>query len=154
MKYTIFVLFFIINFINGIFGECDTLTTVSGPFAPSIFIFFIKYFSIYSENDILESPFCPGDLIFEENFDTFDTDLWQHEVSLYGGYNGEFQWYTNDRANTRSKDGTLFITPTLTYKYLPCNCTESLSSYALDLFKVEPFVWVTFFFNLNSELNN
>lgn len=88
----------------------------------------------------MSASFCPGDLIFEENFDKFDTDLWNHEVSLYGGYNGEFQWYTDDRANTHAKDGKMYITPTLTYKYLPCGCPDSLSSYALNLFKVDPFV--------------
>ena len=30
----------------------------------------------------LIGPFCPGQLIFEENFDTFDLDLWQHEVQF------------------------------------------------------------------------
>lgn len=86
------------------------------------------------------ADFCSGDLIFEENFDDFDTDLWKHEVSLYGGYNGEFQWYTNDRKNTHTKHGKLYVTPTLTYKYLPCECPESLYSYTLDLFQVDPFV--------------
>ncbi|XP_063703114.1 beta-1,3-glucan-binding protein-like [Culicoides brevitarsis] len=98
----------------------DSITTASGPFAPA--------------------RICSGELIFEENFDKFDLDLWNHEVSLYGGYNGEFQWYTNHRDNTFAQDGKLFVMPTLTYKYLPCNCPESLTSYTLDLLKEEPFV--------------
>jgi hypothetical protein len=29
--------------------------------------------------------FCAGDLIFEENFDELDTDVWHHRVTLSGG---------------------------------------------------------------------
>lgn len=41
------------------------LTTVSGKFAP---------------ND-----FCAGDLIFNDEFDEFDVEKWQHEITLSGG---------------------------------------------------------------------
>ena len=30
-------------------------------------------------------PFCPGDLILEENFNTLDQSLWVHEVTMNGG---------------------------------------------------------------------
>lgn len=30
-------------------------------------------------------PFCSGDLIFEDTFDTFDLRKWQHESTLAGG---------------------------------------------------------------------
>jgi len=79
-------------------------------------------------------------LIFHEDFTTFDTTLWKHEVSLYGGYNGEFQWYTNDPANSYVRDGSLYITPTLTYKYLPCQCQEDLYRYKLNLTAEAPFI--------------
>jgi hypothetical protein len=29
--------------------------------------------------------FCSGDLIFEENFDELDSDVWHHRVTLSGG---------------------------------------------------------------------
>lgn len=29
--------------------------------------------------------FCPGELLFEDNFDTLDLDRWQHEHTLGGG---------------------------------------------------------------------
>ncbi|CAM6031422.1 unnamed protein product, partial [Sphagnum compactum] len=73
-------------------------------------------------------------------FDDFDLSVWEHEVSLYGGYNGEFEWYTNDRQNSYTKDGKLYITPTLTYKYLPCQCQDQLYNYALNLWDIAPNV--------------
>lgn len=30
-------------------------------------------------------PFCSGQLIFEENFNELDFDVWQHENTLAGG---------------------------------------------------------------------
>lgn len=33
----------------------------------------------------VKGPFCSGDLIFEDTFDTFDTKKWQHENTLSGG---------------------------------------------------------------------
>ncbi|CAD7089077.1 unnamed protein product [Hermetia illucens] len=58
--------------------------------------------------------FCSGDLIFEDNFDWLDQGKWQHEVTLGGGGNWEFQWYVNDRRNSYVQDGVLHIKPTLT----------------------------------------
>lgn len=34
---------------------------------------------------------CSGQVIFEDNFDYFDLSKWQHEVTLGGGGNWEFQ---------------------------------------------------------------
>ncbi|XP_049532271.1 beta-1,3-glucan-binding protein-like [Anopheles darlingi] len=72
-----------------------SLTTASGIKAPS-------------------GPFCPGDLIFEDTFDGFDLDTWQHENTLAGNGDAEFQWFTNNRSNSFVKEGNLFIKPTLT----------------------------------------
>lgn len=58
--------------------------------------------------------FCSGDLIFEENFDTFDTNKWQHAVTMAGGGNYQFNWVVNDRNNTYASGGNLHIRPTLT----------------------------------------
>uniref|UniRef100_A0A336LDE5 CSON007453 protein n=1 Tax=Culicoides sonorensis TaxID=179676 RepID=A0A336LDE5_CULSO len=101
--------------------QCSTppVTTISGTHAPS--------------------NFCPGDLVFDENFNQFDNTLWEHEVSLFGGYNGEFQWYTNDPDNLYVKDNRLYITPTMTYKYLPCKCEADLYSYKLNLTAEYPY---------------
>jgi len=58
--------------------------------------------------------YAPGDLIFEDNFSTLDFDTWQHEITMSGGGNWEFQIYSNDRSNSYVRDGILYIKPTLT----------------------------------------
>lgn len=70
-------------------------TTVSGSFAP-------------------KGTICSGDLIFEDTFDTLDFAKWQHEITLGGGGNWEFQWYLNNRSNSYAENGVLYLTPTLT----------------------------------------
>lgn len=60
------------------------------------------------------SNFCSGDLIFQENFDTFDVNKWQHAVTMSGLGNYQFNWVVNDRNNTYAKEGNLHIRPTLT----------------------------------------
>lgn len=74
----------------------ETITTASGPYAPA------------------KDSFGSGDLIFEEEFDEFDFSKWEHENTLAGGGNWEFQWYTNNRSNSFVEGGNLHIVPTLT----------------------------------------
>ncbi|XP_055603204.1 beta-1,3-glucan-binding protein-like [Uranotaenia lowii] len=62
---------------------------------------------------VKQQAFCPGDLIFEDNFDRLNLDAWQHEHTLGGGGNWEFQYYLNSRRNSYVEDGKLFIRPTL-----------------------------------------
>ncbi|XP_055374290.1 beta-1,3-glucan-binding protein-like isoform X2 [Condylostylus longicornis] len=70
--------------------------------------------------------YCSGELIFEENFDRLNLNIWQHQITL----NREFQWYTNNRSNTYSKNGKLHIRPTLTADIYG---EEFLSSGTVDL---------------------
>lgn len=53
--------------LNLIFADvCEkSLTTASGPKS--------------------RTEYCTGELIFEDNFDEFDLNVWQHENSLWGG---------------------------------------------------------------------
>ncbi|XP_077292734.1 beta-1,3-glucan-binding protein-like isoform X2 [Arctopsyche grandis] len=75
--------------------KCDpTVTTVSGTYAPT-------------------NKICSGNLIFEESFDSFDVRKWQHENTLSGGGNWEFQWYNNNRTNSYVQSGHLVIKPSL-----------------------------------------
>ena len=60
---------------------------------------------------------CSGQLIFEDNFDSFDLSKWQHEETLAGGGNWEFQWYVNSRDSSFAKNGNLHIKPRLTSDY-------------------------------------
>jgi len=80
---------------NSAFGQCQpSVTVASGTKAPA--------------------QICSGDLIFEDNFDHFDLKTWQHEINLAGGRNWEFQWYVNNRTNSYTEGGSLYITPSLT----------------------------------------
>jgi len=58
--------------------------------------------------------YCSRQLIFEDNFDILDSEKWQHEVTLGGGGNWEFQWYVDNRKNSFTKNGKLHLRPTLT----------------------------------------
>nr|XP_039269968.1 beta-1,3-glucan-binding protein-like [Styela clava] len=79
-------------------------------------------------------PPCNG-LIFEENWDTFDLSRWQHEITMSGGGNWEFQVYSNNRTNSYVRDNTLFIKPTLTADHYG---ESFLSSGTLDLWGSSP----------------
>ena len=65
-----------------------------------------------SDTDMERDP--PGmTLTLEDNFDDFNLSLWKHEITLAGGGNWEFQYYTNNRSNSYVRDGILYIKPTL-----------------------------------------
>jgi len=53
-------------------------------------------------------------VIFEDDFKEFDLEKWQHEITMGGGGNWEFQHYTNNRTNSYVHDETLYLKPTLT----------------------------------------
>jgi hypothetical protein len=53
-------------------------------------------------------------LIFSDEFDKLDFENWQHEITMSGGGNWEFQVYENTRENSFTKNGILYIKPTLT----------------------------------------
>lgn len=52
-------------------------------------------------------------LVLEDNFDSFDLSLWQHQLTLGGGGNWEFEYYTNNRSNSYVRDSVLYLQPTL-----------------------------------------
>jgi beta-glucanase (GH16 family) len=58
--------------------------------------------------------YAPGDLIFEDNFDTLFLGVWDYEANMNGGGNNEFQVYDRDDVNAYAKNGLLHIKPTLT----------------------------------------
>jgi hypothetical protein len=53
-------------------------------------------------------------LIFEDNFDKFNMSRWEHELTMSGGGNWEFEWYVNNRSNSYVKNSVLYLKPTLT----------------------------------------
>jgi len=62
----------------------------------------------------LGGTYAPGDIMFEDNFDTLNLATWQHEITMSGGGNWEFQVYHNHRRNSYVRDGILYIKPSLT----------------------------------------
>lgn len=96
----IFLRFLVILIVVHTANSCSTYigspTTASGTRAPK------------------KEYFRPGELIFEENFDAFDLDTWNHAKTMAGGGNWEFQYYNNNRTNSYVEDGNLHIVPTFT----------------------------------------
>lgn len=86
----------LIFFSSIFFVNCQsTITTASGSKAPA------------------RGSFKSGDLIFEETFEDLDLETWEHENTLAGGGNWEFQYYANNRSNSYVENGALHIVPTL-----------------------------------------
>ena len=68
------------------------------------FLLFISFITnIFSE-----------ELIFFDNFDNFNLDIWDHEITMSGGGNNEFQYYLNNRTNSYVSDSLLHIYPSFT----------------------------------------
>ncbi|KAK3790167.1 hypothetical protein RRG08_010785 [Elysia crispata] len=65
-------------------------------------------------NARLPSRRIRGAVFFRDDFNSFSTSNWDYEVSMFGGYNGEFQVYTNDPKNVFTRNGKLYLQPTLT----------------------------------------
>lgn len=63
---------------------------------------------------LLTSSIQAETLVFEDNFDKLDFTKWQHEITMGGGGNWEFEMYTNNRTNSFVKDSILYLQPTLT----------------------------------------
>ena len=68
------------------------------------FLLFLSLFLLSQATDTL---------IFSDDFDTLNPKTWRHEITLGGGGNWEFEYYTNNRSNSYVKNGILYIKPTL-----------------------------------------
>ena len=64
------------------------------------------------------SAYAAEVLVFEDNFDKLDFKKWQHEITMSGGGNWEFEMYQNRRQNSFVKDGVLYLQPTLTVDHI------------------------------------
>lgn len=114
-------------------------------FSKSILILVVDILSLAVAKDL--------QLVLDENFDTFNFDLWQHELTLAGGGNWEFQWYDNNRTNSYVEDGKLFINPSLTAEVIG---EDALGSATLDIWGGSPTDQCTanFFFGCRREGKN
>jgi len=61
----------------------------------------------------LLSTSLAANLVFFDDFNEFDLSVWSHEITLGGGGNWEFEWYTNNRSNSYVRDSILYLKPTL-----------------------------------------
>ncbi|KAI0455808.1 concanavalin A-like lectin/glucanase domain-containing protein [Xylaria acuta] len=59
---------------------------------------------------VVKHKYC---VVLEDNFDTFNTDVWTKEVQVGGFGNGEFEQTTSTDENVYVENGHLFIKPTL-----------------------------------------
>nr|AAP74223.1 beta-1,3-glucanase [Pseudocardium sachalinense] len=74
-----------------------------------------------------------GTVVFRDDFNgAFDPAGWNYEVSMYGGYNWEVQAYVPDARNIFTRNGHLFIKPTLTTDHPNYN-DGNLNSATMDL---------------------
>jgi len=58
--------------------------------------------------------FGQNKLVFSDDFDKFDLSVWSHEITMGGGGNWEFEWYTNNRTNSYVSNSILYLKPTYT----------------------------------------
>jgi beta-glucanase (GH16 family) len=65
-------------------------------------------------NDFDGYEYSGEELVWFDDFEEFDLSTWQHEITLGGGGNFEFQHYTNNRTNSYVHDSVLYLRPTLT----------------------------------------
>ena len=59
-----------------------------------------KIFLLYVVQLLITSSLSKEVLIFHDDFDTLDFKVWEHEITLSGGGNWEFEMYWNNRSNT------------------------------------------------------
>lgn len=64
-------------------------------------------------------------LIFEDNFNKLDFGRWQHETTMSGGGNWEFEMYRNNRTNSFIRDGVLYLQPSLTAEAIGENAMKT-----------------------------
>ncbi|XP_042221990.1 beta-1,3-glucan-binding protein-like isoform X1 [Homarus americanus] len=69
-------------------------------------------------------------MIFSDDFDYLDHDAWEHEITMSGGGNWEFEVYVNNRSVSYTRNSTLFIKPGLTSEW---KSEEFLTSGDLNL---------------------
>ncbi|KAI8823561.1 uncharacterized protein EV422DRAFT_521447 [Fimicolochytrium jonesii] len=70
---------------------------------------------------------------FTDEFDTFDLSKWKHEITMSGGGNWEFEWYTNNRTNSFVKDGLLYLKPTLTSDNIGEDAVSGKTPFTMDI---------------------
>ncbi|CAG7726697.1 unnamed protein product [Allacma fusca] len=55
--------------------------------------------------------YAPGDIMFQDEFDTFNKNVWHYEINMGGGGNNEFQIYNTLPENAWVANGRMYIKP-------------------------------------------
>jgi len=76
--------------------------------------------------------------MFEDDFNTLDLSLWKHEITMGGGGNWEFEWYTNNRTNSFVRDGVLYLKPTMTADTIGEQQMTGVIPYTMDIYGSQP----------------
>lgn len=79
---------------------------------------------------VVKHDYC---LILDENFESIDPAIWNHEVFINGGGTGSFEWVSNDPANSFVTVDGLHILPTLTNETTDITSAEIYNGYTLNL---------------------
>ncbi|KAL6404442.1 hypothetical protein AUP68_13834 [Ilyonectria robusta] len=74
-------------------------------------------------------------LVLEDNFETFNKDVWSHEVQMNGFGTGSFDWTTSDPANSYVDARGLHIVPTLTLESTDITYKQLTNGYTVNLTK-------------------
>jgi hypothetical protein len=72
-------------------------------------------------------------LIYEDDFKTFNTDVWSREVQIDGFGNGAFDWTTTDDKNSYVDAEGLHIVPTLTNETTSITTDQMFANYTLNI---------------------
>jgi len=72
-------------------------------------------------------------LVLDENFQTLDSSIWNHEVQVDGFGTGSFEWTTTDSANSFVDSDGLHIVPTLTNQTTSITSDQLMNGYTLNL---------------------
>ena len=75
-------------------------------------------------------------LIFSDDFNELDLSVWEHELTMGGGGNWEFELYDNRRNNSFVRSSILYVKPTLTADYL--GEANVRSGYTVDMWGSSP----------------
>ncbi|KAH8896899.1 concanavalin A-like lectin/glucanase [Thozetella sp. PMI_491] len=78
----------------------------------------------------ISEPLC---LIYDDDFKTFRTDIWSHEVQMGGFGTGSFDWTTTDSKNAYVDRTGLHIVPTLTNETTDITNDQIYNGYTLNL---------------------
>ncbi|KAF8850957.1 concanavalin A-like lectin/glucanase [Acephala macrosclerotiorum] len=84
----------------------------------------------FSYSKVSNFEYC---LVFEDNFEKIDPDIWGYEIQRGGFGTGSFEWTTSDPRNAYTDAEGLHIIPTLTIDDTDITPAQILDGYTLNL---------------------